>query len=143
MTGTIGKRKNIFLVWLIWPFITLGVYFFVWTYKINRETKDFDHRVDVNPFWSMMSFLVGWIIIVPPFVSTYRLGQRIAQDQEAAGMRPSCNPWIGLILFFIAGLSALYYQNELNSVWEHYGTPPEGTRVPVPRDQQEPVQPTV
>ncbi|GAA4970873.1 hypothetical protein GCM10023205_40710 [Yinghuangia aomiensis] len=130
--GTIGKHRNIFLVWLVWPFITLGIYFFVWIYKVNRETKDFNHRVEVNPFWSMMSFLVGWILIVPPFISTYRLGKRIAEDQQAAGMRVSCNAWIGLILFFVAGLSSLYYQHELNSVWASYDDPPEGTKVPVP-----------
>lgn len=131
MTGVIGKRRNIFLVWLIWPLLTLGIYFLVWTYKINRETRDFDPRVDVKPFWSMMSMLIGWVLIVPPFLSTFRLGQRIAQDQAAAGMRVSCNAWIGLVLFFVGGLSALYYQNEMNAVWQNYGTPPEGTVVPL------------
>ncbi len=30
MEGRVGKKKNIFLVWFVWPLITLGIYFFVW-----------------------------------------------------------------------------------------------------------------
>ncbi|MDR0342036.1 MAG: DUF4234 domain-containing protein, partial [Nocardiopsaceae bacterium] len=35
MTGRAGKTRNVFLVWLVWPFITLGIYHLVWWYKIN------------------------------------------------------------------------------------------------------------
>ncbi|MEU6113295.1 DUF4234 domain-containing protein [Streptomyces sp. NPDC047117] len=133
MDGRTGKARNIFLVWLIWPLITLGIYFFVWYYKINREARDFDRRLDVNPVLAMLAQLIGWIIIVPPFVSTYRTGKRIAHMQRAAGLEGSCNAWIGLILMFVAGLQALYYQHELNQIWRHYGDPPEGTVVPLQR----------
>ncbi|MBV9095118.1 MAG: DUF4234 domain-containing protein, partial [Streptosporangiaceae bacterium] len=36
MEGRAGKTRNIFLVWLVWPLITLGIYSLVWYYKINR-----------------------------------------------------------------------------------------------------------
>ncbi|MFI9029371.1 DUF4234 domain-containing protein [Streptomyces sp. NPDC053560] len=133
MDGRTGKARNIFLVWLVWPLITLGIYFFVWYYKINREARDFDRRLDVNPVLAMLAQLIGWIIIVPPFLSTYRTGKRIAHMQRAAGLEGSCNAWIGLILMFVAGLQSLYYQHELNQVWRHYGDPPEGTVVPLQR----------
>jgi hypothetical protein len=42
MEGRAGKTRNIFLVWFVWPLITLGIYFFVWYYKVNREARDLD-----------------------------------------------------------------------------------------------------
>lgn len=131
MTGLAGKDRNIWLVWLVWPIVTLGVYYFVWYYKINREARDFDDRIEVDPFVSLLAVLVGWIIIVPPFVSTYKTGTRIAQMQRAAGLDVTCNGWIGLILSFIFGLSSLYYQNELNRIWQDYGLPEPGTPVQI------------
>jgi uncharacterized membrane protein len=129
MTGRAGKTRNIFLVWLIWPLITLGIYHLVWWYKINREARDFDSRIQVNPVLSVLALALGWIIIVPPFVSVYRTGDRIAQMQEAAGLQRSCNGVIGLIGMFVVSLQSLYYQAELNRIWAHLGSPQEGETV--------------
>jgi len=132
MTGRVGKTRNIWLTWLIWPLITLGIYHFVWYYKINREARDFDENIDVKPGLSVLAVTVGWIIIVPPFVSIYRTGERIAQMQEDAGMERSCNGWIGLVLSFFASLHTLYYQYELNRIWARLGNPQEGSLVALP-----------
>jgi uncharacterized membrane protein len=111
------KRRNIFLTWLIWPFITLGIYHLVWWYKINSEARD--AGIEVSPGVALLAILIGWIIIVPPFVSVFRTGSRIAEMQRRAGMAASCSGLIGLILSFFAGLHALYYQHELNRIWHH------------------------
>ena len=131
MTGRTGKPRNIVLVWLVWPVITLGIYHLVWWYKINREARDFDERIQVNPALSVLAVTIGAFIIVPPFVSLYRTGERIAQMQEAAGMQRSCNGVIGIVGAFVLGLQALYYQAELNRIWAHLGSQPEGTTVPL------------
>ena len=132
MTGRAGKTRNIWLTWLVWPLITLGIYHLVWYYKINREARDFDDHIDVKPGLSLLAVLIGWIIIVPPFVSIYRTGERIAQMQEDAGMERSCNGWIGLVLSFFASLHSLYYQYELNRIWARLGNPQEGSLVALP-----------
>ena len=132
MTGRAGKTRNIWLTWLIWPLITLGIYHFVWYYKINREARDFDENIDVKPELSLLAVLIGWIIIIPPFVSIYRTGERIAQMQEDAGMERSCSGVIGLVLAFFAGLYSLYYQYELNRIWARLGNPQEGSLVALP-----------
>jgi heme/copper-type cytochrome/quinol oxidase subunit 2 len=129
MEGRVGKNRNIFLVWLVWPLITLGIYFFVWYYKVNREARDFDSRIEANPVLSLLAVLVGWIIIIPPFVSVYRTGERIARMQRAAGLEATCIPVLGLVLIFVFRLESLYYQHELNRIWEHYKNLPEGTTV--------------
>jgi hypothetical protein len=132
MNGRVGKTRNIVLVWLVWPLITLGIYHFVWWYKINREARDLDSRIEVSPGLAVLAVTLGAFILVPPYVSIYRTGQRIAQMEEAAGTQPTCNPWIGLLLAFVWGLHSLYYQSELNKIWAHLGSLPEGTEVPLP-----------
>jgi hypothetical protein len=130
MTGQIGKTRNIFLVWLVWPILTLGIYHLVWWYKINREARDFA-RIEVSPAISVVAITLGVIIIVPPWVSIYRTGERIGRMQAAAGLPVSCYGIIGLIASFFLGLHTLYYQYELNKTWEAIGAP-EGTVVTLP-----------
>jgi Domain of unknown function (DUF4234) len=129
MGGRAGKTRNIFLVWLVWPLITLGIYYYVWWYKINREARDFDPEIKVEPVLSLLAVTIGWFIIVPPFVSTWRAGERIAQMQRTAGLEPTCQPWIGFVLMFVFSLQSLYLQSELNKIWAHLGYPEEGTQV--------------
>jgi hypothetical protein len=131
MTGRTGKTRNIVLVWLVWPLITFGIYHLVWWYKVNREARDFDERIQVDPVLSVLAVTIGAFIIIPPFVSIYRTGERIAQMQEAAGMQRSCNGVIGIVGAFVLGLQSLYYQAELNRIWAHLGSQPEGTTVPL------------
>lgn len=114
---TAGKRRNPILTWLVWALITLGIYYFVWWYKINREARD--SGVEVKPGLALMAVLIGWLIIVPPYISIFRTGERVARMQDSANRQPSCNGWIGLILSFFFGLHALYYQIELNRIWDH------------------------
>jgi hypothetical protein len=129
MGGRAGKTRNIWLVWLVWPLITLGIYYYVWWYKINREARDFDPEIKVEPVLSLLAVTIGWFIIVPPFVSTWRAGERIAQMQRTAGLEPTCQPWIGFVLMFVFSLQSLYLQSELNKIWAHLGYPAEGTQV--------------
>lgn len=132
MSGQMGKIRNIVLVWLVWPFLTLGIYHLVWWYKINREVRDVGADIEVSPGIAVVAITLGALIIVPPFVSISRTGERIGQVQMAAGMQVSCNGIIGLIASFILGLHSLYYQNELNKIWVHLGGAPEGSPVVLP-----------
>lgn len=129
MSGRVGKTRNIFLVWLIWPLLTLGIYHLVWYFKVNREARDFDGRIEVKPGLAVLAITIGWLVIVPPFVSVYNTGERIARMQRSAGMQPTCSPWIGLILVFIFDLHPLYYQQEMNRIWARYENLAEGEHV--------------
>src|SRR5260370_32988614 len=123
-----GKRRNSVTVWLLWPALTLGIYHLVWYFKVNRETRDLG--VPARPGVSVLAVTLGALIIVPPFVSYYHTGERIAQAQRAARLAPTCIAVIGLILtVFLFGSGTAYYQAELNKIWEHYGNPPEGAHV--------------
>src|SRR6516162_3303279 len=114
--GLSGKRRNPFLVWLIWPLITLGVYHLYWWYKINDEARRLDPRIEVDPVLSLLALFPGAIILVPALVTVYRTGDRLRKMQAAAGQTPSAIPIIGLLLAFVFSLYALYYQILLNQV---------------------------
>jgi hypothetical protein len=129
--GLTGKHRNPVLVWLVWPFLTLGIYHLYWWYKINDEARRLDPSIDVNPLLSLLALFPGAIIIVPPFVSVYRTGGRIRSMQEAGGLPPSVLPIIGLLLMFVFSTYSLYYQISLNGIWAAYGNQPENTPVPV------------
>jgi hypothetical protein len=116
---TTVKIRNPFLVF-VWCFVTFGIYYAVWYYKINRELRD-ACGVQVSPVVALLAVSVGWIILVPPFVSWYRTFERIQQAQRQAGVTSEANPVLGFILFVIAvffvPIEVIYAQDELNKVW--------------------------
>jgi hypothetical protein len=127
--GAAMKRRNIVAVWLGLPLITLGVYNLVWWYKVNAEMAAFDRRSPVNPAATLLAFLFGWLLVIPPYLAAYGTGQRIAERQRAAGLAPTCSPALGIVLMFVFGLTPLYYQAELNKIIERYGPVAPGAPV--------------
>jgi hypothetical protein len=114
------KKRSGLGVWLGLPFITLGIYHFVWIYKVNNEARRFLGDESIVPRRSVLAFFPGYILIVPPLIAVYRLGQRIARMEEAAGMPNRASGGIGLLLFFVFSLYPLYYQSHLNRLWDRY-----------------------
>jgi Domain of unknown function (DUF4234) len=98
-------------VWLGLPFITLGIYSYVWIYKVNSEARRFLGDESIKPGLSVLAFAPGSILIVPPFVAIYRLGGRIARMEQAAGIPSRASGGIGLLLAFVFSLYPLYYQS--------------------------------
>jgi hypothetical protein len=119
------KRRHPLAVWLGLPLITLGVYYFVWWYKINNEARRFLGDQSISPGVSVLAVTLGSLIVVPPFVSAYGTTGRIARMQERAGFPAGtrANPWISVLLHFVFGAHALYMQMELNRIWDAYAQP--------------------
>ena len=95
------KKRNVVGVWLGLPFVTLGIYSYVWIYKVNDEARRFLRDDSIKPGLSVLAFFPGFILIVPPFVAIYRLGTRIARMEEAAGIPSRASGGIGLLLVII------------------------------------------
>ncbi len=124
------KRRNVFAVWIGLPIITLGIYSLVWYYLIHVELKKLDPRAPINPSGSLLTVMFGGIAcFIPPLVSFYNTGTRIANAQRAAGLPQTCAPALGLILNVFFGVGSLYYQSELNKITAHYGNVPAGSPV--------------
>jgi hypothetical protein len=105
-------------------FLTLGIYFFVWHYKVNDEARRFLGDERIRPGISLLAVTLGILVIVPVYVSIYRTGQRIALMEERAGVPDQLSPAIGLLAAFVLALHILVMQEHLNKVWGRY--------VPVP-----------
>jgi hypothetical protein len=129
-SGLAMKGRNPWLVWLVWPLITLGIYHLVWYYKIHREMAEFDRRRAVPVAGPMLILLfLSWTFIAP-LISYYNCGNRIANTQRSAGLQPTCSPVVGLLLMFVFGSGTVYYQYELNRVVDVYQAEP-GSQVPL------------
>jgi len=132
-SGEQMKRRNPLGVWLGLPLITLGIYHFVWYYKIHRELRDFDRRWPVPTVGPVLVLIfLSWTVI-GPLISYYRTGVWIAKSQRAAGLPETCVPVFGMLLLLVFGLGTFYFQTELNKVVDRYGgsaTQP-GTTVPL------------
>ncbi|MDQ1379329.1 MAG: hypothetical protein QOJ71_48, partial [Actinomycetota bacterium] len=92
----------------------------VWYYKINRELRD-AAGIKVSPFTALIAITIGWLIVVPPFVSWYRTFERIREAQRGAGAANEVNSILGFILYvvgvFFLPVEVIYAQDELNKVW--------------------------
>lgn len=92
MSGHAGKIRNIFLVGLVWPLITLGIYHLVWYYKVNREAQDFDQRIEVNPAMAVLAITLGWLVIVPPSSRSTTLVSALPECSSRRGCSPPATP---------------------------------------------------
>lgn len=115
-------------------FLTLGflVYPQVWYYRINRELRDYgvvyknEYLAKTKPWLSVLATTLGFLLIVPPFVSWWRTTARIRRAQEIA-REPLISGWliaglyVAMLFVAFAGLAIpAYVQSQLNGIWKKY-----------------------
>ena len=111
------KRRNPWGTWLL-TFFTLGIYFFVWYYKINVEMRDYEKSdVDVAPVKAVLAVTIGALVVVPFVISLYNTADRVRRTQQAAGSGIVIQPWLALVLA-IFRLYQPYVQTQLNKAWD-------------------------
>ncbi|MDQ3889175.1 MAG: DUF4234 domain-containing protein [Actinomycetota bacterium] len=128
--GVAVKIRNPWLAFL-WAILTFGIYYLVWYYKVNRELRDFGRAsgtdLGESPFVSLLAITIGWLVIVPPFISMFATFGRVRQAQAAAGVEERVEPWLGFALFVVAlyllPVEIPYAQHHLNRVWSGEGAP--------------------
>lgn len=129
--GLAMRRRNPAAVWLGLPLITLGIYVYVWYYKIHKEMAEFDRRRNVPVAGPMLVLLfLSWTIIAP-IVSYNNAGRRIRNAQVAAGLQPTCSPAVCWLLMFVFGLNTMYMQIQLNKIVDRYQGAAPGTQIPL------------
>jgi len=102
--------------------ITLGIYYFVWYYKVNKEMAQLGQakgteECGTSPATSLMALLFGWIIIVPPFVSTYKACKRLNASERVIGAPEGIEaPLLWLLFIFIGPVGHYLLQRNLNRV---------------------------
>src|SRR3954468_5965540 len=92
IAGTQAKAK-IRSPWAValLPFVTLGLYFWVWYYYINREMADLGRakgtdELGDSPGKSLVAVTLGALIIVPAIISIVHPAQRIQAAQRLSGV---------------------------------------------------------
>ncbi|HET9154244.1 MAG TPA: DUF4234 domain-containing protein [Solirubrobacterales bacterium] len=135
------KVRNPWAVALL-PIVTLGIYHFVWWYKINKELKAYGeakgYDLGRNPTNSLLALVPGFLIVVPPLVSYYRGTKRVQGASKIAGREP-VSGWITLILYLLLSPAMFaYLQVSLNNVWEQEAEPLPGQDAPAPADEMPP-----
>jgi len=104
--------------------ITLGIYYFVWYYKVNKEMAQLGQakgtdECGTSPATSLMALLFGWIIIVPPFVSTYKACKRLNASEKVVGAPEGIEaPLLWLLFIFIGPVGHYLFQRNMNRVLE-------------------------
>jgi len=128
------------------PFITFGIYHWVWWYKVNKELKELGeakgYDLGQNPTNSVLALIPGFLIIVPPFVTYWRGTERIMGAAKIAGKEP-VNGWISIILFLLISPAFFaYLQVSLNHVWEQEADPLAGHAAPPTHSEMPPPAPS-
>jgi hypothetical protein len=125
------KRRNPVGIWIGLPLITLGIYSYVWYYKIHNEMAAFDRRQNVPTTGPVLVLIfLSWTIIAP-IISYHNTGAQIREAQKAAGLQPTCSPTLSWLLVIVFGLNTLYMQVELNKVVDRYAGAQTGSQVPL------------
>jgi Domain of unknown function (DUF4234) len=124
--------------------ITLGIYHFVWYYKINKEMAALGRargtdECGTEPGTSLLALVPGFLIIVPPYLSFYNASKRLNAAERLTGRQPGMEPGLMLLLYILLSPIAIYLmQSNFNKVLRQQatGTPaaplPGGPEAPPP-----------
>lgn len=135
------KVRNPWAVALL-PIVTLGIYHFVWWYKINKELKAYGeakgYDLGQNPTNSLLALIPGGFIVVPALVSYWRGTERVQGASKVAGREP-VSGWLSLVLYLlIAPAFWAYLQVSLNNVWQQEADALPGQAAPPPPGDEMP-----
>jgi hypothetical protein len=115
-----GKIRNPLAPALL-PFITFGIYTLVWYYKINKELAEMGkarntEELGTSPMTSLLAVLIGWVVIIPPFLSIYNTWKRKCAAEDMVGT-DGMEAGLGFLLSILVGPVGYYLlQRDLNNV---------------------------
>jgi hypothetical protein len=114
--------------------VTLGVYFFVWFYKVNDELRRSLRDETISPTRSLMAIIFGWLLIAPPFIAIYNTAKHVQGLETRRGVGQTIEPALTVALMFVfAFVNGTYIQEHLNRAWS----------APVGAAEQLPVAPSL
>ncbi|HTW09226.1 MAG TPA: DUF4234 domain-containing protein [Acidimicrobiales bacterium] len=125
----VGKTRHLWAVWLLQ--FTL-IYPLIWYFKVNKELRDFDPDIDVQPGLAVLAVTFGAILLaIPPIVSYTHTTSRIQKAQKLAGSKARCSVLLAWLCGFLT-LGMVYVQSQTNKIWAQYGNPPARTPIASP-----------
>jgi Domain of unknown function (DUF4234) len=119
--------------------ITLGVYWWVWYYKVNKDLAAIGQarqtdECGTSPGNSLLAVTLGALVIVPAFVSIYKSCARLTAAERVTGTPQGMEPGLLFLLFVLIGPVGHYiFQSNLNKVLrQQAGLSPTPTPSPTP-----------
>ena len=104
------------------------VYAWYQWYAMNRELRDLGRARNIDlgtsPGLSAVAMSLGWLVVVPPFWTSYTTCERIKNAQIYTGRKDWLEGWIALVLLLLMPpLVFGFAQDQLNKVWQNLGLP--------------------
>ena len=100
-------------------FITFGIYWWYWYWAINDELRRYERDETIRPGIALLAVTLGWVLIVPPFISMYNTSLHVVKDQQRLGIAQQLSPAINVILLLFIGIATgIYTQEHLNRIWD-------------------------
>ena len=146
-SNAVGKIRNpLGVVGL--TIVTLGVYFFIWYYKVNKEMAEMGRvrgtdELGTSPATSLMAMLFGWILLfIPPLVSEYKTCDRLSKAERMAGLQGMEAGLLFLLWIFLGPVGHYIFQSNLNKVLQaQAGIAPGAPQVAAGMAVPQPAQP--
>ena len=85
--------------------VTLGFYYLVWYYRVNRELRDYGRSfgepnpLDVDLLRAMLAVTIGGLVVVPASISVARMFDRIIRAEALTGIRERLSSTVSLAVF--------------------------------------------
>jgi hypothetical protein len=95
-------------------FITAGIYYLYWFYRVNEEAAIISRDEDANPGLSLFAASLGALLIVPVFWTHWTTAKRVG-DATGYPVSVAANVAFSIVLLPLAGLLYTFWlQGKLN-----------------------------
>lgn len=117
------------------PIITLGIYHFVWYYKILAELKAYGERTadarlqTISPLRALLALFPGVFLLgIPTLISYIQTAKHIRHAQEITGVGAEGLAYLWAVLIPYVGSYVVVYivQSRLNKAWRAGAGPTGG-----------------
>jgi hypothetical protein len=109
--------RNPVTEWLLAAFVPFGIYAYIWFHRSNTEMQAWSNgRIQYNPTASLLALILGWVIIVPPFVAWASYMGRIREAQRMAGLPQTATFWGSVGRAFLLSYNVNWHQEQFNEI---------------------------
>lgn len=122
-TGELAKIRNPLGV-LGLSLVTLGVYYWVWYFKVNKEMATLGQSkgtedAGTSPGTSLLATTLGILLLVPPYVSMFKATKRLNATERLSGRGEGMDAGLlWLLLVFLSPVGIYLFQQNLNKALE-------------------------
>lgn len=101
--------------WLLCAFVPF--YSLIWYHRLCKELGEWSGgRIHTDPTKSVLAVSLGWIVLVPPFISWAGTMSRLREAQAMAGLPQQATFWGSIGRAFLLSYHFKWLQEQLNEL---------------------------